>query len=273
VPFAATNLVKLPDDLSDDQAILLSDIFPTGWFGADLAGIEPGRTVAVFGAGPVGQFAIASAMLMGAGRVFAIDTLPDRLEIARRQGAEAIDFNAEDPMEALKSLTGGIGVDRVIDAVGVDAESPHRGPAAQKADAQRQQFASEQQQVAPEAHPQGHQWQPGDAPSQALRWGVEALAKAGTLSIIGVYPPNAQSFPIGQAMNKNITIRMGNCNHRKYIPKLIELVRARAFDPQTLLTQQQELVSAIEAYQSFDTRQRGWLKVELIPPGGQGPGA
>jgi threonine dehydrogenase-like Zn-dependent dehydrogenase len=106
---------------------------------------------------------------------------------------------------------------------------------------------------------------PGDAPSQALRWAVEALAKAGTLSIIGVYPPTVESFPIGQAMNKNLTIRMGNCNHRKYIPHLIDLVRAGVVDPAALLTQDAELTGAIEAYEQFDARKPGWLKVELEP--------
>ena len=122
IPFAATTMVKLPDEVSDDQAILISDIFPTGWFGADMAGIKPGHTVAVLGAGPVGQFAVASAKLMGAGRVFAVDSHDDRLEVARRQGAEIVNFDREDPVQTLVELTGGVGVDAVIDAVGVDAQ-------------------------------------------------------------------------------------------------------------------------------------------------------
>src|SRR5204863_186705 len=109
VPFANAGLLKLPDIIEDDCAILLSDIFPTGWFGAQLAEVTPGDTVAVFGCGPVGQFAIASAKLMGAGRVFAIDRVASRLEMAREQGAETIDFEAEDPIETLQRLTGGIG--------------------------------------------------------------------------------------------------------------------------------------------------------------------
>lgn len=265
VPFANVNLVKLPDEVTDDQAILLSDIFPTGYFGADLADIKPGHTVAVFGCGPVGQFAIASARLMNAGRVFAIDTLPDRLEIARQQGAEVIDYEQEDPVEALRRLTGGIGVDRAIDAVGVDANCPHHGPAAQAASQQQEQFRQELQKVAPEQHPDGNNWHPGDGPSQVQRWAVEALAKAGTLSIIGVYPQTDDTFPIGLAMNKNLTIRMGNCNHRKYIPRLLDLVSSHIFDPRTLITRQEGLVSAVDAYRAFDTRQPGWLKVELLP--------
>lgn len=265
VPFASVNLVRLPAGVSDEQAILLSDIFPTGYFGADLAEIKPGHTVAVFGCGPVGQFAIASARLMGAGRIFAVDCLQDRLDIACRQGAEIIDYDKEDPVEALKHLTGGIGVDRAIDAVGVDACCAHRGPAAQAAKQQQKQFKQEVQKMAPEQHPDGDNWHPGDAPSQVQRWAVEALAKAGTLSIIGVYPASDDVFPIGMAMHKNLTIRMGNCNHRKYIPRLLELVSSGTFDPQTLVTRHEGLTSAIDAYKAFDTRQPGWLKVELLP--------
>jgi threonine dehydrogenase-like Zn-dependent dehydrogenase len=272
VPFASVNLIKLPDTISDEQAILLSDIFPTGYFGADLADIRPGHTVAVFGCGPVGQFAIASAKLMDAGRVFAIDRVPDRLEIARKQGAEVINFEEEDPVETIKMLTGGIGVDRVIDAVGVDAECPHHGPAADAARQQQAQFQQEVQQVAPQQHPHGDNWHPGQAPSQAQQWAINVLAKAGTLAIIGVYPPSDTSFPIGLAMNKNLTIRMGNCNHRKYIPHLIELVQSGIIDPARLVTQMESMESVIDAYKAFDTRSPGWLKVELVPgtSGGNG---
>jgi threonine dehydrogenase-like Zn-dependent dehydrogenase len=175
------------------------------------------------------------------------------------------DFNREDPVEVIKSLTGGIGVDRVIDAVGVDAVRPQNGPAAQKAQQQAEQFQQELQKIAPETNPQNGNWHPGNAPSQALEWAVQALAKAGTLSIIGVYPPSHQFFPIGMAMNKNLTINMGNCNHRKYIPKLVEMVRCGAIDPKKILTQIEPMTSAIDAYKAFDQRQAGWMKVELVP--------
>lgn len=265
IPFAAVNLIKLPDEVSDDQAILLSDIFPTGYFGADMANIKRGHTVAVFGCGPVGQFAIASAKLMSAGRIFAIDTVPDRLETARAQGAEVIDFNAEDPVKTIRALTGGIGVDCAIDAVGVDAECPHHGPAAKQAKKNAEQFAQETQKVAPEQKPDGDNWHPGGAPSQVQQWAIEALAKAGTLSIIGVYTPNDRFFPIGAAMNKNLTIRAGNCNHRRYIPHLLDLVRSGQIDPVAIISKQEPLTSAVEAYKAFDRRQSGWLKVELQP--------
>jgi threonine dehydrogenase-like Zn-dependent dehydrogenase len=265
IPFANVGPVKLPDEVNDDQAILLSDIFPTAYFGASIAEITPGDTVAIFGCGPVGQFAITSAKLLGAGKIIAIDTVPSRLEMARAQGAEIIDFNAEDPVEAIREMTGGIGVDRAVDAVGVDAERPHKGPAANNGKAEKELLDREMGMVAPKTNPDGRNWHPGDGPSQVLLWGVEALAKAGTLSIIGVYPEAAKLFPIGSAMNKNLTIRMGNCNHRRYIPRLLDMVRGGVIDPRQVLTQQEPLTSAIEAYKAFDTRQPGWVKVELAP--------
>jgi threonine dehydrogenase-like Zn-dependent dehydrogenase len=143
ISYANVGLVKLPNEIDDDQAILLSDIFPTGYFGAELAEIAPGDTVAVFGCGPVAQFTIASAKLLGAGRLLAIDTIPSRLEMARMQGAEIIDYCAEDPVKTIRRLTGGIGVDRAIDAVGVDANRPHQGPAAAQADQQDAHFQQE----------------------------------------------------------------------------------------------------------------------------------
>lgn len=265
VPFAHVGLVKLPDEVTDDQAILLSDIFPTGYFGAHLAEIKDGDTVAVFGCGPVGQFAIASAKLMGAGRVLAIDQHEDRLEMARAQGAEVINFEKEDPVEEIRKLTGGVGVDRVVDAVGVDAQHAHHGPATKSAAAKEKQHKETRKTVAPKTGEKGGQWVPGDAPDQALEWAVEAVAKAGTISIIGVYPETATSFPIGKAMNKNLTLKMGNCNHRRYIPHLVELVRTGAIDPRRILTKVEPMVSAIEAYKAFDRREPGWLKVELVP--------
>ena len=265
IPFAGVGLVKLTDEVSDEQALLLSDIFPTGYMGAELAEIKPGNTVAVFGCGPVGQFAIASAKLFQAGRVFAVDSVPSRLEAAREQGAEVIDFSKEDPVAMIRELTGGIGCDRAIDAVGVDAEAPHGGPGAEEAREYEEQLRNELSQVAPQTNVRGENWHPGDAPSMALIWGVESLAKAGTFSIIGVYPESATLFPIGMAMNKNLTIKMGNCNHRKYIPLLLDMVRSGTVDPLKVLTKRERLTSAIDAYRAFDLRQPGWLKVELQP--------
>ena len=265
VPFAHVGLVKIPDEVTDEQAILISDIFPTGHFGAELAEITDGDTVAVFGCGPVGLFAIASARLLGATRILAVDRIPSRLEMAREQGAEVIHFEEEDPMAAIKRLTGGIGVDRAIDAVGIDAETAEHGPASKAARKEKDRFEKERKEVAPRTNPEGENWQPGQAPSQALDWAVGALAKAGTLSIIGVYPETARSFPIGKAMNKNLTIQMGNCNHRKYIPDLLAMVAEGAVDPTAILTQVEPLGSVIEAYETFDRREEGWTKVVLEP--------
>lgn len=262
IPFANVGLMKLPDEVEDDDAILLSDIVPTGYMAADNAQIKPGNTVAVFGAGPVGLFSIACAQLMDAGRVIAIDTVPSRLQMARSQGAEVIDYNQDDPVEAIQHLTSGIGVDRVIDAVGVDANRPHSGPAAKSAAAKH---AGEKQALTPKSNPEDGNWEPGDAPSMVLSWAVETVAKAGTISIIGVYGQNVKTFPIGKAMGKNLTLTMGNCNHRRYLPELIRLVRNGTLVPSEILTQIEPVTSAIEAYKAFDKRAHGWIKVKLEP--------
>ena len=234
-------------------------------FGAKLAEIRDGDTVAVFGCGPVGQFAIASAQLLGAGRVIAVDMEASRLAMARDQGAEVVDFNLDDPVDTIRRLTSEIGVDRAIDAVGVDATTAETGPAAWQAKQQHGQFERERAQVAPRTMPTNGHWNAGEAPSQALEWAVAALAKAGTLSLIGVYPEAMQSFPIGKAMNKNLTIQMGNCNHRRYIPSLIRLIQSGAIDPLRVLTQREPMTSAIAAYEAFDERRPGWIKVEVRP--------
>jgi len=269
IPFAPVNLVKLPENVTDDQAILLSDIYPTGWFGAELAEIKDGDVVAVWGCGPVGQFAILSAFQQGATRVIAVDGHEDRLDRARMLGAEAVNFNREDPIGVIKELTRGIGPDRAIDAVGVDAEAPKEGPRAAEAGRKGGERAEEVKRTAdPKAKPAGQEgglWKPGDAPSQALTWAVQSLAKAGTLAVIGVYPPTARTFPIGKAMNKNLTINMGNCNHRKYLDRLVEMVEAGAVDPARILSHEQPMTDAIEAYKQFDLRHPGWIKVELRP--------
>jgi threonine dehydrogenase-like Zn-dependent dehydrogenase len=267
IPLADPTLITLPAEVGDDRAILISDIFPTGYYGADMAGIQPGDSVAVFGCGPVGLFAVISARLLGAGHVFAIDTLPDRLEKARELGAETIDYNKESPVERLKELTSGAGVSRAIDAVGVDAMRPEHGPAYAESRAMKSQFQEEQKEIQLQGNNPswGGNWHPGDAPSQVLNWGVQAVAKAGTFSIIGVYPETMTRFPIGMAMMKNLVLRMGNCPHRHYIPRLIEIVRTGRIDPLKVLTEVESMSDAIAAYKAFDRRKSGWIKVELNP--------
>ncbi len=212
VPFASFNLVKLPDGISDSEAILISDVFPTGYAGAEMASIEAANSVAVIGCGPVGLFAVASARLMGAGRILAVDSEPERLVQARRLGAETIDAAIEDPVDVVKELTGGIGVDRAIETSGFKAGEPGRGP-------------------------NGHDV--GGKPAAAslsgdergLKWIVEMLAKQGVASIIGRMPASAEAFPIGLAYERNLTIRAGAVHHRMVIPHLIDLVLAGRINP------------------------------------------
>lgn len=265
IPFANVGAVKLPEEIDDDQAILLSDIVPTAYQAAQDAEIKPGNTVAIFGCGPVGQFCIACARLLDAGRIMAVDTIESRLEMARAQGAEVINFNREDPVSMIKELTGAIGVDRCIDAVGVDATAPHSGPAGKQGKQTKKDAAQEIEQIEKRKRPRGGNWEPGDSPAQVLNWSVEALAKAGTLSVIGVYSELSKTFPIGSAMGKNLTVKMGNCNHRRYIPELINLVRSGMLDPSEVLTQAEPMTSVLEAYKAFDRRTPGWIKVKLEP--------
>ena len=262
VPYANVTCVKLPEQVTDQQAIMISDIFPTGWFGADLAEVSDGDTVAVFGCGPVGQFSITSAKVLNAGRVLAIDNDESRLEMARAQGAEVINFDEEDPVETIFDLTGGIGVDRVIEAVGVDAKSPQSGPQGEMMEGD---FQEELNRVAPETNPQGDTWVPGDAPPQSLVWSAQCVKKAGVIGVIGVFPPQAMIAPIGAVQQRNLTVRGGNCNHRKYVPMLVGLVATGALDPTAILTNTEPITGAIEAYETFDRREPGWIKVELDP--------
>jgi len=263
IPFAGVGLVKLPEEITDDQAILMSDILPTSYMAAVMAEVKPSDNVVVFGCGPVGLFAILCAQHLGAGRVFAVDSVESRLEMARAHGAEVINFQQEDPVSVLKDLTNGAGPDRAIDAVGVDAATATRGPAADKS--AQKEFKQELEKITEMGTPKGGAFQPGGAPSQALKWAIEAVAKAGTVSVIGVYTAPVQGFPIEQVMNKNLTLKAGNCNHRRYMPEMIELVRSGVIHPEEFLTQVQPITSAVDAYQAFDRHQAGWVKVKLDP--------
>jgi threonine dehydrogenase-like Zn-dependent dehydrogenase len=263
IPYAGIGLVKLPEEISDNQAILLSDILPTAYMAAIMAEIKPSNVVAIFGCGPVGLFAVACALHLGAGRVFAIDSVESRLEMARAHGADVINFQKEDPIKVLKDATNGTGPDRTIDAVGVDAATATRGPAADK-EAQKE-FKKELKEIAESGTPRGKAFPPGGAPSQAVKWAIESVAKAGTVSLIGVYPAPLQDFPIEQVMEKNLTVRGGNCNHRRYMPEMIELVRSGVIRPEQFLTQIKPLTSAIDAYRAFDRHEAGWIKVKLDP--------
>lgn len=265
IPFADTTLVKLPDTISDEDGLLLSDIYPTGYMGAEMADVKPGDVVAVFGCGPVGQMAIASAFQFGASNVIAVDVLPDRLEMAAKQGAIAINYEKDDPVKTLKLVTNGYGPDACIDAVGVDAQKPHAGPAKKAASLHNFEYMLEKKMVAPWTVLGGNQWRPGDAPSQVLIWCVESVRKSGVVSIIGVYPQTAKFFPVGAAMQKGLTVRAANCSHRKYMPQLIELIEGTGFHPSSILTNTGMLVDAVSCYKHFDKREAGWVKVEMFP--------
>lgn len=237
IPFANVGPAIVPDGVSDEDAILISDIFTTGYFGADMADIHPGNVVAVLGCGPVGQFAIASAKLFDAGRVIAVDCEPSRLAAARAQGAEVVDFSRENPVDAVKELTGGVGADRVIDAVGIDAsKQPHHA-----------------------------QWKPGEAPSAAIEWAVQICAKAGKVSVIGVYPETFRDVPFGAAMNKNLSFHMGNCPHRRYLAPTLRAVASGAVRPAKILSHVARFDETVNAYENFDRHEPGWMKVEIVP--------
>jgi threonine dehydrogenase-like Zn-dependent dehydrogenase len=261
VPAANVNMVAVPNPVGEDQAILASDILPTAWFGARLAEVSSGDAVAVFGCGPVGLLAILSARLQGASRILAVDTEPTRLERARELHAEAIDFNADDPVVTIRSLTGGIGVDRVIDAVGVDSYRPDN---ASDGDGAEQQAEVEQLLGASP----GGQWRHGTGPSVVARWSVEAVAKAGSIGIIGVYPPGMDHWPLGTAFNKNLTVRMGNCNHRRYLPRLLDLLAGGSVDIGGLTSQTIRLDDVVDSYRHFDRQEPGWTKVAIVPDAG-----
>jgi threonine dehydrogenase-like Zn-dependent dehydrogenase len=263
IPYADSVLVKLPKAVTDADGLLCSDIFPTGYMGAEMADVKQGDYIAVFGCGPVGQMAIASAIYMGAKEVFAIDICPDRLKVAEQQGAIAINFEKLDPVQSLREMTNGFGPDGVIDAVGIDAVRPHKGPAVSIVEVV--ESAIEKTAAAPLAVLTGNHWKKGDGPDQVLRWCVDSVRKSGVVSIIGVYPETEEFFPIGKAMGKSLTVRAANCSHRKYIPKCLDMMKNSQFKPSKILTVFNGLENAIECYKHFDKREPGWLKVELMP--------
>src|SRR5436190_8228083 len=248
VPYADVGPIKIEDDLTDEQVLFLSDIFPTGWFGADLCEIKGGEVIAVFGAGPVGQFAIASAVMMGAERVIAIDQYDYRLQMAlNRAGAtEIIDFsNDPDIVEQLKEMTGGRGPDAVIDAVGMEAAHGHG--AVHAADRVKQATRMESD--------RGH----------ALRDAILACRPAGIVSVIGVYGGLMDKFPTGALMNKGLTIKAGQCHVQRYLKPLYERVRNGDIDPSFVVTHRLGLDMAPDGYETFKHKQDECVKVVLKP--------
>ena len=248
VPYADVGPIKVEDDLTDEQVLFLSDIFPTGFFGADLCEITGGEVVAVFGAGPVGQFAIASAVLLGAERVIAIDQFDYRLQMARNKAGatDIINFN-EDPdiVEQLKELTGGRGPDAVIDAVGMEAA--HGQGALHAFDRVKQATRMESD--------RGH----------ALRDAILACRPGGIVSVIGVYGGLLDKFPSGAFMNKGLQLRTGQCHVQKYLQPLYERIRNGDIDPSFVVTHRLELGKAPDGYETFKHKQDECVKVVLTP--------
>ncbi len=248
VPYADVGPIRIEDDsLSDEQVLFLSDIFPTGYMGAELCDIQPGDSVAVWGAGPVGQFAIASAVLLGAERVIAIDRFPYRLEMAaNKAGAtHTIDYEGTDVREALRELTGGRGPDGCIDAAGMEA---HHGSAPINAyDRAKQAIRQETERP------------------HALRQAITSCRNGGTVSIMGVYGGMVDKFPIGSLMNRSLTIRTGQCHVQRYLRPLLQRIEAGDIDPSFVITHRMSLDDAPDGFATFKHKQDECMKVVLTP--------
>jgi len=248
VPFADVGPLKIEDDLTDEQVLFLSDIFPTGFMGADFCEITGGEVIAVFGAGPVGQFAIASAVMLGAEQVIAIDQYDYRLEMARNKaGATAVINFDKDPdvVEQLKELTGGRGPDAVIDAVGMEATHGHGALHAYDRVKQATRMETDR----------GH----------ALRDAILACRPGGIVSVIGVYGGLMDKFPTGAFMNKGLTLKSGQCHVQRYIRPLYERIKNGDIDPSFVVTHRLELGNAPDGYETFKHKQDECVKVVLKP--------
>ena len=246
VPFADVNPLKIPAGMSDEQVLFLSDILPTGYMGAEMCNIQPGDTIAVWGCGPVGQFAIKSARLLGAERVIAIDRFPYRLAVAReRAGAtDTLNYEEIDLYDALKDMTGGRGPDACIDAVGLEAHLPG---ALGAYDRIKQATGLE-----------------SDRP-HALREAIMACRNGGIVSIIGVYGGFIDKFPIGSLMNRSLTIRAGQCHVQRYMKPLLERIQKGELDPSFVITHRLPLDEAARGYDMFVNKYDDCLKVVLKP--------
>lgn len=246
VPCADFGAFKIPEELTDEQVLFLTDIFPTGFMAAENCGIEPGQTVAVWGCGPVGQFAIRSAFLLGAGRVIALDNVPERLGLAREAGAETLDDEDKDVQEKLREMTGGRGPDHCIDAVGMEAHGS-------TFDAVYDRVKTAVMLETDRSH--------------ALRAAIYACAKGGTVSIAGVYGGFLDMFPLGGAFAKGLTFKMGQTNVHRYLPRLLDFIKSGKIDPSVVITHRYDLKDASEAYKTFHDKADHCIKVVLKPDG------
>src|SRR5579885_429559 len=245
VPFADVGTLKVPSTLSDEQVLFLSDIFPTGYMGAEMCDIKPGDTVAVWGCGPVGQFSIKSAFLLGAERVIGIDRIPERLRMAEASGAETINYEEENTYEALMEMTGGRGPDSCIDDVGLEAHGGHGIVYAY--DRAKQMLGAET-----------------DRPI-ALRDAIMACRNGGTVSVIGVYGGLIDKFPMGSLMNRSLTMKTGQAHVQRYLRPLLERIEKGEIDPSFVITHRMKLSDVAEGYSTFLNKQDECMKVVLTP--------
>jgi len=246
VPFADVGPLKIENGLTDEQVLFLSDILPTGYMGADLCDIQPGDVIAVWGCGPVGQFAMASAKLLGAERVIGIDRFPYRLQMARdKAGAETINYEEVDSVvDLLKDMTGGRGPDKCIDAVGLEAHAPGLKYA----------YDRTKQAVRLET----------DRPI-ALREAIQSCRNGGTVSVIGVYGGFIDKFPMGSVMNRSLTIKTGQCHVQRYMKPLLERIQKGEIDPSFVITHRMSLAEAPRGFEMFVNKEDNCEKIVLKP--------
>jgi threonine dehydrogenase-like Zn-dependent dehydrogenase len=245
VPFADVGPIKVPETLSDEQVLFLSDIFPTGYMAAENCDIQGGDTIAVWGCGPVGQFAIQSAYLLGAERVIAIDRFPERLALAASNGkAQVLNYEQVDVYEALREMTGGQGPDACIDAVGLESHGT-------TLDAWYDRAKTTMYMATDRSH--------------ALREAIGACRKGGTVSIPGVYGGWLDKFPLGAAFAKGLTLKMGQTHMHKYMPQLLQRIERGEINPSFIITHRVTLDQAPEMYKTFREKEDGCIKVVMKP--------
>ena len=244
VPYADVGPFKVSSSLTDEQVLFLTDIFPTGYMAAENCNISGGETIAVWGCGPVGQFAIRSAFLLGAERVVAIDTVPERLAMAAGAGADTLDSMNDDIFEQLKDMTGGLGPDACIDAVGMEAHGAHLDYWYDKA--KTMAFMATDR-------------------ASTLRQAINCCRKGGVVSIPGVYGGFIDKVPMGAAFNKGLTLKMGQTHVHKYLPRLLRHIERGDIDPSFVVTHTVTLDRAPEMYKTFRDKQDGCIKVVMKP--------
>ncbi len=244
VPFADVGTVKIENGLSDEQVLFLSDIFPTGYMAAEQCDLQPGDTVAIWGCGPVGQFAIRSCFMLGAECVIAIDRFPERLQMARDGGADTINYEKTDVYDTLMQLTGGRGPDSCMDAVGLEAHMP--GPLYYY-DRMKQAVMLE-----------------SDRPI-ALRQAIMACRNGGTVSVPGVYGGFIDKFPMGSVMNRSLTIKTGQTHAQRYFKPLLDRIINGDIDPSFVVTHRMKLSDAPHGFDIFNRKEDGCIKIVMTP--------